>query len=128
MSWLSTHYDKSEWNNCFIIYKLLINLFSILEYHLSRQITKQSALESAVLFQFMKQTPEFICMNGFNVCFKFIMKFFFIFLNLPLRILTPYSVAFFVFSGVAFSKRATISTLVGSANLAAILNFTTHRI
>ena len=56
------------------------------------------------------------------------MKFFFIFINLPLRILTPYSVAFFVFSGVAFSKRATISALVSSANLAAILNFITHRI
>ena len=69
-------------------------------------------------------------MNGFNVCFKFIItwNFFFIFVNLPLRILTPYSAAFFVFSGVAFSKRATISTLVGSANLAAILNFTTHTI
>ena len=57
---LSTHYDKSEWNNCFIIYAL----------------------------------------------FK-------------LR---------FVFSGVAFSRRATISASVGSANLAAILDFTTHRI
>ena len=33
-----------------------------------------------------------------------------------------------MFSGVAFSKRATISTLVGSANLAAILNFTAHGI
>ena len=71
-SWLSTHYDKSEWNNCFIIYKSLINFFSIVEYHLFRQITKQSASESAVMFQFVKQTPEFICMNGFNVCFKFI--------------------------------------------------------
>ena len=33
-----------------------------------------------------------------------------------------------MFCGVAFSKRATISTLVSSANLAAILNFTTRRI
>ena len=23
------------------------------------------------MFQFVKQIPEFICMNGFNVCFKF---------------------------------------------------------
>ena len=33
-----------------------------------------------------------------------------------------------MFSVVAFSRRATISDLVGSSNLAAILNFTTHRI
>ena len=59
-SWLSTYYDESEWNNCFII-------CSIFSY-------------------------------------------------------------FFVFSGVAFLRRATISASVGSANLATILNFTTHRI
>ena len=73
-SWLPTNYDKSERNKCFIIYKSLINLFSIVEYNLFRQITKQSASESAVIFQFVKQTPEFICMNGFNVCFKFIIS------------------------------------------------------
>ena len=59
-SWLSTHYDESEWNNCFIIYSI------------------------------------------FSCCF--------------------------VFSEVAFSRRVTISASVGSANLTAILNFTTHRI
>ena len=69
LSWLSTHYDKSEWNKCFIIYKSLINLFSKVEYHLFRQITKQSASESAVMFQFVKQTPELICMNGFECLF-----------------------------------------------------------
>ena len=33
-----------------------------------------------------------------------------------------------MFSGVAFSRRATISASVGSANLAAIFNFSAHRI
>ena len=35
---------------------------------------------------------------------------------------------FSCFSGVAFSRRATISSSAGSANPAAILNFSTHRI
>ena len=33
-----------------------------------------------------------------------------------------------MFSGAAFSRGMTISASVGSANLGAILNFTTHRI
>ena len=57
------------------------------------------------MFHFGKQTPEFICMNGFNVCLNlYLLEIFFIFVNLPLRILTPYSVAFFVFSGCFFKK------------------------
>ena len=40
------------------------------------------------------------------------MKYFFIFVNLPLRILTAYLVAFFVFSGVVFFRRATISIII----------------
>ena len=59
LNWLSTHYDESEWNNCFIIYT-------------NHQIAKESASEPAGnMFQFVKQTPEF-CMNvSINVCLKF---------------------------------------------------------
>ena len=68
-------------------------------------------------------------MNCFNVCLiHSYLKYFFIFETLPLKIFTPYLVAFFLFSGVAFSRTATISASVGLANLAAILNFSAHRI
>ena len=48
------------------------------------------------MFQFVNQTPGVYLYECFNVCFKFIiyLKCFFIFVNLPLRILTAYLVAF----------------------------------
>ena len=58
------------------------------------------------MFQFAKQTPELICMNGFSVCFELnnYLKYFLIFVNLPLRILTPYLVAFLCFLELLFQK------------------------
>ena len=69
------------------------------------------------MFQFVKQTPELICMNGFSVCFELSLLEIFIYfrINLQLRILTSYLVAFLCFLELLFEKRATISTLVGSA-------------
>ena len=70
------------------------------------------------MFQFVKQTPELICMNGFSVCFELnnYLKYFFIFVKLTAKNLNSiFSCLFVFFFGVAFSERATISTLVGSA-------------
>ena len=56
------------------------------------------------------------------------LKFFFIFVNLPLRILTPYSVAFFVFSGFLLFQKEPQFLPWSPRQTSPRLNFSTHRI
>ena len=48
--------------------------------------------------------------------------------NYTVMHLTPYLVSLFVFSGIAFSRRATVAVSVRWGHLAAILNFSTYSI
>ena len=55
------------------------------------------------MFQFVKQTPELICMNGFRVCFELLLlEIFLYFRKLTVKNLNFIFSCFFVFSGVAF--------------------------
>ena len=63
------------------------------------------------MFKFVKQTPELICMNGFNVCFKFIilLEIFLHFRELTVKnlnstIIKSHLVAFLCFLELLFQK------------------------
>ena len=82
------------------------------------------------MFQFVKQTPEIIVMNGFSVCFELIITWniFLHFRKLTVKNLNSIFSCFSCVFWSCFFRKSHNFYLGRLGNLAAILKFTTQRI